>query len=64
MDSPGTMGILSEARGMIPGVELPIAAYAWFNTTTRTYWASLDMMFGANALDTSIGLVIATGTPT
>jgi hypothetical protein len=64
IDSPGTNGILSEARGMLVGVELPIAAYAWFNTATRTYWASLDMMFGANALDTSIGCVIATGQPT
>jgi hypothetical protein len=64
VDAPGTNGILSEARGLLAGVELPIAAYSWFNTATRTYWASFDMMFGANALDTSIGLVIATGTPT
>ena len=64
IDSPAIPGgILAQATGMIPGVELPIAAYAWFNTSTRTYWASFDMMFGANALDTTIGVVIATGTP-
>jgi hypothetical protein len=64
IDSPAIPGgILSQASGMIEGVELPIAVYAWFNTSTRTYWASYDLMFGANALDTTIGNVIASGTP-
>jgi len=56
-------GILSSASGMIPGVELAIQCNAWFNTSTRTYWGSFDIMFGATALDTTIGLVIASGTP-
>jgi hypothetical protein len=64
IDSPAIPGgILSQATGMLPGVELAIAAYAWFNTSTRVYWGSYDMMFGANALDTTVGNVIASGTP-
>jgi hypothetical protein len=65
VDSPAIPGgILAQAQGMLVGCNLPIAVYAWFNTSTRTYWASFDMMFGANALDTTIGNVIASGTPT
>jgi hypothetical protein len=56
-------GILQTATGIMPGVEVGIAAYSWFNTSTRTYWSSFDLVFGAVALDTSIGLVIASGTP-
>lgn len=64
IDSPAIPGgILAQATGTLPGVDLPIAVYSWFNTSTRTYWASFDMMFGANALDTTAGLVIASGTP-
>ena len=63
VDSPNIPGgILQQATGLMPGVEVAIAAYAWFNTSTRTYWASFDLVFGAVALDTSIGLVIASGT--
>lgn len=65
IDSPAIPGgILAQATGMLPGVDLPIAVYAWFNTATRTYWASYDMMFGANALDTTAGIVFASGQPT
>jgi hypothetical protein len=65
IDSPAIPGgILAQGQGMLVGVDLAIAVYAWFNTSTRTYWASYDLMFGANALDTTVGLVIATGTPT
>ena len=64
IDSPAIPGgILAQATGMIPGIDLAIAAYAWFNTSTRTYWGSYDLMFGAAPLDTTIGCVIATGTP-
>jgi ATP-dependent Clp protease, protease subunit len=64
VDSPAIPGgILAQAQGMCVGVDLAIAVYAWFNTSTRTYWASYDLMFGAAALDTTIGCVIATGTP-
>jgi hypothetical protein len=64
IDSPAIPGgIMKQADGMVPGVELPISAFAWFNTQTRTYWASFDTMFGSAPLDTSIGMVVATGTP-
>jgi len=55
--------ILATVTGTIPTAELPIAVYAWFNTPTRTYWASFDLIFGAAPLDTTAGLVIASGTP-
>ena len=51
-------GILSVSTGTIPGADLPIAAYLWFNTSTRTYWMSYDMMIGANLLDLTAGVVI------
>lgn len=64
LDMPGIPGgILSVATGTMPGVELSIAAYTWFNTSTRTYWASFDLMLGANKLDGTAGLVIASGVP-
>jgi hypothetical protein len=63
LDAPGTNGILGTATGILPGCECPIAVYTWFNTATRTYWGSFDMMFGAAPLDTTVGQVIATGTP-
>jgi hypothetical protein len=64
IDAPGIPGgVFATARGMLPGVDVPIQVCTWFNTATRTYWGSFDIMFGATALDTSIGMVIASGTP-
>jgi ATP-dependent Clp protease, protease subunit len=64
VDSPAIPGgILAQATGMLPGVNLGIAVYAWFNTATRTYWASFDLMFGANVLDGTAGGLIASGNP-
>ena len=64
IDSAGIPGgILAQAQGMCVGVDLAISAYAWFNPSTRIYWASYDLMFGAAPLDTTIGNVIASGTP-
>ena len=57
-------GAFTQAEGVIVGIDLPLAVCNWFNVTTRTYWGSFDMMFGANALDTTVGLVVAQGTPT
>src|SRR5262249_23682765 len=59
LDIPGSNGVLNMASGMMSGIDLPIAAHTWINTSTRTYWGSLDIMLGATALDTSIGLVIS-----
>jgi hypothetical protein len=64
VDSPGIPGgILAEATGTMTGVDLPIAVYNWFNTSTRTYWGSFDLMFGCTPLDTTVGCVIASGNP-
>lgn len=51
-------GILSVSTGTIPGADLPIAAYMWFNTASRTYWISYDSMFGASKLDSTAGVCI------
>jgi len=64
VDTPNVPGnILGQASGIMPGIDLGIAPYTWFNMATRTYWGSFDLVFGAVALDTSIGMVIAIGTP-
>jgi hypothetical protein len=64
VDSPSIPGgILAQATGMLPGVNVAIAVYAWFNTSTRTYWGSFDLMFGANVLDGTAGALIASGNP-
>jgi hypothetical protein len=57
-------GSFSQGNGLMVGLDVPIGVTSWFNVTTRTYWASYDMMAGFNALDTSIACVIASGTPT
>ena len=65
IDVPGIPGgVFSQATGTITGIDLPLAVCAWFNVTSRTYYASYDLMFGSTPLDTSIGLVLAGGTPT
>lgn len=65
LDSPAIPGgILAEARGVITDLNIPLSAYNWFNTSTRTYWGSFDTMFGANVLDSTVGLVLASSTPT
>lgn len=51
-------GILSVSTGTIPGANLPIAAYLWFDVNSRTYYASYDIMFGASKLDGTIGAII------
>jgi hypothetical protein len=51
-------GILSVSTGVIPGAELPIAAYLWFDVSSRTYWMSYDVMFGASKLDATAGVIV------
>ena len=59
IDSAGIPGgILSVSTGSIPGVNLPIAAYLWFDVTARTYYMSYDMMFGASKMDNTAGALI------
>ena len=64
LDSPSIPGsIFSSTSGTIPGLDIDVQVNAWFNTATRTYWGSFDIMLGAVPLDTTIGLVIASGNP-
>jgi hypothetical protein len=64
LDAPGIPGgILGQASGTLPGTDLEIAVYTWFNTATRTYWGSFDLMLGATPLDTTAAVIIASGNP-
>lgn len=49
---------LLEAVETIPGIGLAIAAYAWFQLSTRTLWASFSVMVGANQGDPTAGIII------
>lgn len=48
----------------LPGLNTTIAVNVWFSLGKRALYASLDIVIGANALDTTAGIVIASGTPT
>ncbi len=64
MPLPETGGIIARAEGVIPDLELSVAAFSWFDLPTRSYWSSYDIVFGAAVLDDSIGAVISSSTPT
>lgn len=51
-------GILSVSTGTVPGLNMPLAAYMWFDLPSRTYYISFDSMFGANLLDPTAGIII------
>jgi hypothetical protein len=64
LDTPAIPGsIFSSTNGTIPSLDIDVQVNAWFNTATRTYWGSFDIMLGAVPFDTNIGMVIASGTP-
>jgi ATP-dependent Clp protease protease subunit len=48
----------------LSGLNVTIAVNVWFSLATRQLYASLDIIMGAAALDTTAGVVIASGTPT
>jgi hypothetical protein len=51
-------GILQQTTMVVPGLEIPVAAYNWFNPSTRTMWCSYDIMLGVTAGDTSAGTIV------
>jgi ATP-dependent Clp protease protease subunit len=51
---------LEQSSFKIPGVEISVANYSWFNLGTRTAWMSLDVIFGASVMDTTAGAIVAT----
>lgn len=48
----------------LPGMNISIAIYQWFNTSTRTMWMSYDIMEGFALGDATAGYLVASGTPT
>jgi len=57
-----TGNTLLEAVETIPGIGLSIAAYSWFQLSTRTVWASFSVMIGANQGDPTAGIIIYNST--
>ncbi len=49
---------ITETTFALPGIGLTIAVYSWFSLSSRTLWASYDVMLGAAALDTTAGVFI------
>jgi len=47
----------------LPGSRIVVQMNSWFNNTTRTFFASFDLMAAFGVGDASAGFVIATGTP-
>ena len=42
----------------LPGVDVAIATYLWMDANARTMRATYDIMLGANAIDTTAGVII------
>ena len=51
---------LEQGSFKIPGVEMSVASYSWFNLGARTAWMSLDCIFGASVMDTTAGAIVVT----
>lgn len=49
---------LMESTITIPGVDITVAAYTWFDLATRSLCVSYDLMFGSAKLDTSAALLL------
>lgn len=56
--SPIPGASLSEGTITLPSLGITIAAYLWFSLSSRTLWASYDVMFGAKETDTTAGVFI------
>jgi hypothetical protein len=49
---------LAESTVTIPGVDITVAAYSWFDLPTRSMCSSYDLMFGSAKLDTTAGVLL------
>ena len=49
---------LAESTITIPGPDISVAAYSWFSLSSRTFWMSYDLMFGAAKLDGTAGVLV------
>lgn len=56
-------GIFSTTTATVPGLEASVMLSTWFNPKTRTMWSGMDIMAGFKEVDTTAGIVIASGTP-
>ncbi len=51
-------GIMSVNTFVVPGLQVTVAVYTWFNPKTRTMWTSYDIMAGFVAVDTTAGFLV------
>jgi ATP-dependent protease ClpP protease subunit len=52
-------GILQENTEIVPGLDIAIALYSWYNPATRTMWNSFDVVAGFAAADKTAGFIVA-----
>lgn len=57
-ESPSSGQVLTRQSIELPGLGIQVAYHVWFALSTRTLWASYDLMLGAAACDTSAGILI------
>jgi len=51
-------GILSQNTFLVPGLDITVALYQWFNPATRVSWMSYDVMAGFVQVDTTAGFLL------
>ncbi len=56
-------GILQMTSAVVPGLDIAIAMFQWFNPASRTMFISWDIVAGFAAGDTTAGVIVASGTP-
>jgi len=56
-------GIFNVNTITIPGVNVSVAIYTWWDVNTRTMWTSYDLVAGFGLGDGTAGKLIASGTP-
>jgi ATP-dependent protease ClpP protease subunit len=51
-------GIMSQGMFIVPGLNIAVALYQWFNPSTRVQWFSYDVVAGFKEVDTSAGTLV------
>lgn len=59
----GQGGIFNVETVTIPGLNISVAIYTWWDVNARTMWTSFDVMAGFALGDATAGILVASGTP-
>lgn len=49
---------LTQSVFTVPEIGISVAVHTWFSLASRTSWMSYDVMFGAEEIDTTAGIII------